>query len=69
MFNIEKKKKQAKETVMHWLLGCTRQAATEYPKRHNNVLMILCLALEIHKGLLGKKIRNCTKKGGKREEL
>ena len=54
---------------MHWLLGCTRQAATEYPKRHNNVLMILCLALEIHKGLLGKKIRNCTKKGGKREEL
>ena len=60
--------RQAKETVMHWLSGCTRQAATEYLKRHNNALMILCLALEIQEGLLGEKIRNCTKKDEKREE-
>ena len=60
--------RQAKEIVMHWSSRCTRQAATEYLKRHNNALMILCLALEIQEGLLGEKIRNCTKKGGKREE-
>ena len=28
--------RKAKETVMHWLSGCTRLAATEYLKRHNN---------------------------------
>ena len=47
---------------MHWLLGCTRQAATEYLKRHNNALMILCLALEIQEGLLGKKYEIAQRK-------
>ena len=37
--------RKTKETVMHWLSACTRLAATEYLKRHNNALMILCVAL------------------------
>ena len=39
--------RQAKETVMHWLSGCTRLALTGYLKRHNNAIMILCVALGI----------------------
>ena len=46
--------RQAKETVMHWLSGSTKLAATEYLKRQNNSLMMLCVGLEIQEGLLGK---------------
>ena len=46
--------RQIKETVMHWLSECTWLAATEYLKGHNNALMILCVALGIQDGLLGK---------------
>ena len=42
---------------MHWLSGCTRLAATEYLKRHNNALMILCVTLGIQEGLLGKNTK------------
>ena len=49
--------RQAKETVMHWLSGCRRLAAPEYLKRHNNALRILCVTLEIQKGLLGKNTK------------
>ena len=59
--------RQAKETVMHWLLRCARLAVTEYLKRHNNSLMMLCMTSGIHEGLLGKK-RNGTKKGRTREQ-
>ena len=46
--------RQAKETVMHRLSSCTRIAAVEYLKRHNNVLMILYVALGMQEGLLRK---------------
>ena len=36
------------------LSGCTRLVATEYLKRHNGVLIMLCVALEVQKGMLGK---------------
>ena len=52
---------------MHWLSGCIRLDATEYLKTNNNVLMILCVALEIQEGLLGK-IRNSSKEGGRIEQ-
>ena len=39
---------------MHWLSSCTRIAAVEYLKRHNNVLMILYVALGMQEGLLRK---------------
>ena len=42
---------------MHWLSGCRRLAAPEYLKRHNNALRILCVTLEIQKGLLGKNTK------------
>ena len=54
--------RKAKKTLMHWLSGCTRLAATEYLKRHNNTLMILCLALGIQAGLLGKKYEMVQRK-------
>ena len=59
--------RQAQETVMHWLLRCARLALTEYLKRHNNALMMLCMTSGIHERLLGKK-RNGTKKGRTREQ-
>ena len=46
--------RQAKETVMHWLSGCTRLTAIEYLKRRNNVLMILRVALAVKEGMLEK---------------
>ena len=46
--------RQAKETVMNWFSGYTRLAAVKYLKRHNNALMLLCVALGIQDGLLGK---------------
>ena len=48
--------RQTKETVMHWLSGCTRLAATEYLKRRNNAL---CVALGIQEGRLGKNMKWC----------
>ena len=46
--------RQPKETVMHWLSGCTRLTAIEYLKRRNNVLMILRVALAVKEGMLEK---------------
>ena len=54
--------RKAKETVMHWLSICTRLAAMEYLKRHNNMPMILCVTLRIQERLLGK-MQNGIKKG------
>ena len=46
--------RQVKETVMHWFSSCTKIAAAEYLKRHNNVLVILYVALGMQEGLFGK---------------
>ena len=54
---------QAKETVMHWFSGSTRQVATEYLKRHNNALTILCVALDARR-TVGKKYKMVQRKGG-----
>ena len=51
MINAEYVYKQGNNNA---LSGCTRLAATEYLKRHNSVLIMLCLALEVQKGMLGK---------------
>ena len=48
--------RQVKETVMHWSSGCTRLAATEYLKRHNNAI-ILCVILGMQEGLLEKNTK------------
>ena len=53
--------RQAKETVMHWLSGYTRLAATEYLKRHNKALKILYVGLRTQEGLL-EKIQNVQRK-------
>ena len=42
-------RRQPKETVMYWLLGCTKLAAIEFLIRHNNELMILCVHLGYEK--------------------
>ena len=55
--------RKAKETVMHWLSICTRLAAMEYLKRHNNMPMMLCVTLRIQERLLGK-MQTGIKKGG-----
>ena len=47
---------------MYWLSGCTRLAATEYTKRQNNALMMLCVTLGIQEGLLVKKYEMVQRK-------
>ena len=58
--------RQPKETVIHWLPRRTRLAATEYLKRNNNALMIVC-GIGVQEGLLGKNMK-WYKKGKTREQ-
>ena len=43
---------QVKETMMHWISGCVKLVGREYLRRHDNVLMVLCVAWGIQLGLL-----------------
>ena len=60
-------RRKAKETVMYWLSGGTWLALTEYLKRHNNGLMILCVTL-VYKTDCWEKIQNSAHKTGTREQ-
>lgn len=43
-----------KETVMHLVAGCKVLAATEFTKRHNNALKVLCVEFCKQEGLLNE---------------
>ena len=44
--------KAHKETVYHWLSGCKKLAGSEYIKRHDNALKILCVEWCKREGLM-----------------
>lgn len=48
---------ESKETVMHILSGCRVLAGTEYLRRHNNALMVLCVAWAKQEELLPKSTK------------